>query len=69
MIVSVEVPVVVPLLRTIELELREQVMNTEVGGVQDSVTVPLKPFRASTVIVEVEVPPGAEIVEMVPNIV
>lgn len=66
--VSVEVPVVVPLLRAIELELREQVMNTDVGGVQDSVTVPLKPFRASTVMVDEPVPPGAEMLETVPNI-
>lgn len=65
--VSVEVPVVVPLLRAIELELREQVMNTEVGGVHDSVTVPLKPFRASTVMVDEPVPPGAEMLETVPN--
>ena len=68
MIVSVEVPVVVPPLRAIELELSEQVMKTDVGGVQDRVTVPLNPFRASTVIVEVVVPPGAEMVESVPNI-
>jgi hypothetical protein len=66
--VSVEVPVVAPLLSAIELELREQVMNTEVGGVQASVTVPLKPFRASTVMVDEPVPPGAEMFDTVPNI-
>ena len=51
--VRVDVPVFVPLPKVIVLELREQVMNTEVGGVQVRFTVPLKPFRASTVMVDV----------------
>jgi hypothetical protein len=67
--VTVDVPVLVPPPKTIELELSEQLMNAEVGAVHVSATVPLNPFLASTVIVELPEPPGAEMLLMVPNIV
>jgi hypothetical protein len=55
----VEVPEVVVLLRAILVVLRLHVKPVEGDTVSDSVTVPVKPFVAETVIVEVPAEPTA----------
>ena len=65
--VAVFVPLVVPALISRLVGFNEQVICAEVEvGEQVRFTVPVKPFKAVTVRVEVPVPPGAETVELTP---
>lgn len=61
------VPLVVPVLMSRLVGFNEHVICAEAElGEQVRFTVPLKPFNAVTVIVEVPVPPGAVTVELAP---
>jgi len=65
--VAAFVPFVVPVLMSRLVGFNEHVIWAEAElGEQVRFTVPVKPLRAVTVIVEVPVPPGAETVEFDP---